>query len=80
MADDVQVKAGIDSSALASGVSSILPAGMAEAIRGGGQGGEVHVHLHNLIGERRWFDANRDHIMSAVQKAVRNAHQAAQGI
>jgi hypothetical protein len=58
----------------------ILPAGMAEAIRGGGQGGEVHVHLHNLIGERRWFEANQDHILSAMSRAVRNGHPAAQGI
>jgi hypothetical protein len=58
----------------------ILPSSFAEAIRSGGQGGEVHVHLHNLIGEKRWFEANQDHIMSAVSRAVRNGHPAAQGI
>jgi hypothetical protein len=58
----------------------ILPSSLADAVRGGG-GGDLHLNFYGpVVDGKQWLNANRDHIMSAVSRAVRDGHPAAQGL
>ena len=53
----------------------VVPANFAEGLRqsgGFGGGGTTHIHLHNAIGTREWFEANGDYIAGAIQQQSRN--------
>jgi hypothetical protein len=59
----------------------ILPAALADAVRGGSGGSTINLHVHAIdaMSVRKFFENNGEHNASALHRQFRNGHPATQG-